>query len=178
MDASITQRERGAMATTREDLDRVLEYIRAIPDMIPDIEIPRTRRDREKLVRKATLPPELQHAALVAIEDADTLLVMVQHHNPSKGREILGVVTAYDALADRLEQLARSVRHTADVRRAELGDLVLDIYHAAKRMGLTDPKVAYHADIMRKIMQKQRRRSAKRKAAALKALAEKAQEPA
>jgi len=68
MDASITRNERKAMATTQQQLDAVLQHISMVPDLLPALRFPRTPRDRERLVRKATLPPQLLHAAVTAVD--------------------------------------------------------------------------------------------------------------
>jgi hypothetical protein len=170
MDHSITQRERKAMATTQKQLDAVLEHIRLIPDLLPALRVPRSPRDRERLVRKATLPPELLHAAVDAVENTKSIK-LVSTLRPEAAREALGVIHSFEMVARTLEELARSVRHTADTERAELGGHALQIYYVAKGFARSDPDAAFHAEVMRKILQRQRRRSARKRASALKSAA-------
>jgi len=145
------------------DVQTLLARIRELAGAIPGLTQPRSARAREALVRRASIPPELVAAATSAAEGAPRLSRMAEC-DPEAVRDGMTVALDYDTIASELELLARAVRYTADLQRAELGGIALRIYKLAKNVAWNDDLVAAHVRIMSDVIRRQKRRARKRKA--------------
>jgi len=130
--------------------ERVQE-LRRMREVIPHFAIPASRRDAQRLVNAASVPPEFVELTATAMTHQNSL-VRGDSMPPADMRDHMSYGEAYSPLADELEALAQFVRHSITAARSAAGSEALTTYALAQRLA-KKPKTAglapYVADMRR-----------------------------
>lgn len=136
-------------------LDKLRAFRAEIPRFVPD-----DPEQVRRLARQASVPDAFLEAASVAMQ-LTPRLEQAGAADAATLRDAFGYALAYDAVVQELYALARSMRHTIRVARAEAGASALDVYAIAQRFSLQrdGAELRPHVEDMRRKLNKRPRRT-------------------
>lgn len=115
-----------------ETARQIAQQVRATVETLPGL-VFITPDERIRLAVSATVPDRFLEACAAAMDES-TALSAVGKISAAQLRTIVATAQANLALADELERLARGVRDTVKVARAEAGTEALRVYSVARRL--------------------------------------------
>lgn len=137
-------------------LDKLRAFRTEIPRFVPD-----NPDEVRRLTAKASVPDVFLESASVAIQLSPRLEQAAGPAEASTLRDAFGYAISYDAVVQELFSLARSMRHTIRVARAEAGASALDVYAVAQRLSMQKDgaELRPHVEDMRRKLAKRKRRT-------------------
>ena len=123
-----------AASYTETAQERVNE-LRAMREAIPKFTIPASPKDRQRLAKAASVPPEFVELAAMALANSADLAT--GKLDPVQMRDLMIYAGAYDPVADELEALAHFLRFSTTAARNKAGRAALTVYELAKRLAKT-----------------------------------------
>ena len=138
----------------------ILEKIRALRAEIPRF-VPDDPDQTRQLAAKASVPDAFLESASVSIEVSPQLEQAAGPADAATLRDAFGYAIAYDPVVQELYALARSMRYTIRVARAEAGASALDVYAIAQRLSQRKDgaELRPHVEDMRRKLGKGKRRT-------------------
>src|SRR5256885_9340816 len=109
----------------------LLEKIRALRSDLPGFTQPQKTTASRRLASNAGLPDDFLESVTVAVQSSPALAA-ASGINPDEVRETIRFSAAYGPVAEELDAMARAVRHTINVRRANTAQDSLAAYEVAK----------------------------------------------
>ncbi len=126
-----------AASASAPDVSDLIKRIRAIASEIPDFKQLATVKVR-RLTANAHLHDGFLNAVGNAIDSSPSLQTAVGSTTPDQIRQNVDFATAYGAVAEELEGLARGIRNTIAAKRSEIANAALQAYAIAGRMAKLD----------------------------------------
>lgn len=139
----------------------LLQQLREMRDVIPHFVIPESRKERTRLSKAASVPPEFVELTAVAVTNEKELL-RGGGNAPAEVRDLMSYAEAYNPLADELEALANFVRFSVTTARNKAGSEALTTYSLTQRLAKR-PETAHlapYAADMRRALGRPRKPSA------------------
>ena len=136
-----------------------VEDVRALRQKFPNLVIPTSKSESQRLSKAASVPEPFVELTAVAIKNSPAL-VRGGANDPEQTRDLMSYAEAYAPVADELEALAKFVRHSVTVARNKAGSDALTTYALAQRL-VKRPEnadLAPHVDAMRTALKAKRRK--------------------
>lgn len=147
------------MSVHSESAQSRIEEIRALRQKVPNLVVPTTSRETQRLSQAAAVPEPFVELFAVGIKN-NPLLARSGGLDPDQVRDLKDYAEAYAPVADELEALAAFVRHSVTVARHKVGSEALATYAVAGRLA----KLPQHADLAPHVADMKRALGRKRKA--------------
>ncbi len=138
----------------------LLQQLRQMREVIPHFVIPENRKQRTRLSKAASVPPEF--VELTAVATSNEKVLLREGGAPADVRDRMSYSDAYNPVADELEALAQFVRFSVTAARNKAGSEALTTYSLAQRLAKsaeTAHLAPYVAD-MRRALKRPRKPSA------------------
>jgi len=147
------------MSVHSESAQTRIEEIRALRQKVPNLVVPTSSRERQRLSNAAAVPEPFVELFAVGIKN-NPLMARSGGLDPDQVRDLKEYAEAYAPVADELEALATFVRHSVTVARHKVGSEALATYAVAGRLA----KLPQHADLAPHVADMKRALGRKRKA--------------
>jgi len=113
------------------DAAALLGDIRSLREKIPGFTQPQSSQAARRIIANAAVPDGFLESVSVAVQSSPSLKD-ASAVDPEAVRDVIRFSAAYAPVAEELEALARAVRHTISVKRAETAQSSLAAYDLAK----------------------------------------------
>jgi hypothetical protein len=136
-----------------EAAQTLVEQLRAMRQAIPNLVIPTTRKDGQRLSRAASVPAPFVELTAVAVKNSQAL-VRGGGADPAQIRDLMSYAEAYGPCADELEAFAHFLRHSVNAAKNKAGSDALTTYALAQRLAKRpeNAELAPHVDDMRRAL--------------------------
>jgi len=136
-----------------EAAQALVEQLRAMRQAIPNLVIPTTRKEGQRLSRAASVPGPFVELTAVAVKNSQAL-VRGGGADPTEVRDLMSYAEAYGPCADELEAFAHFVRHSVNAAKNKAGSDALTTYALAQRLAKRpeNADLAPHVEDMRRAL--------------------------
>ena len=111
----------------------VVEKLRAIRDSIPNLVVPTSGRESQRLASAAAVPPEFVELTLMSVKN-NPALTRGTSLPESTLRDLTAFADAYGPVADELQAMLYFVRHSVTAAKNTVGNEALTTYALAQRL--------------------------------------------
>ena len=128
----------------------LLQQLRQMREVIPHFVVPESRKERNRLSKAASVPPEF--VELTAVATSNEKVLLREGGAPADVRDRMSYADAYNPVADELEALAQFVRFSVTAARNKAGSEALITYSLTQRLAKrreTAHLAPYAADMRR-----------------------------
>ena len=139
----------------------LIDQIRALRDAVPNLIIPASSRDNQKLTSAATLPPDFVELTVTTTKNSADL-TRGGATDPDQVRDLMKYAEAYGPVAAELEAFTTFLKHSVWAAKNKAGRHALTTYSLTKRLAKA-PETSYlvpAAEAMRFTLGKKGRKKA------------------